>query len=112
MVAKAPLDKLRAWGRHRGWQGLRLVSSYHNSFTVDLGTEGSKGGQVPAVSSFRLDGDHVRHFYTQSADFHNGANGGIDQIWPLWHVLDLLPEGRGDWVPDNHYPGADRGPGR
>jgi uncharacterized protein YndB with AHSA1/START domain len=28
---------------------------------------------------------------------------------PLWNVIDLLPEGRGEWMPDNRYPGARRG---
>lgn len=110
VIAQAPLGKLRAWGRRRGWQGLRLVSAHGTSFATDLGTEGSRGGQVPAVSVFTRDGEEVRHAYTQSADFPDGQPGGIDQIWPLWHVLDLLPAGRGDWMgPDNTYPGASRG---
>lgn len=103
VVAKAPLSKLRAWGRRRGWAGLRLVSAHRTLFTTDLGTEGSKGGQVPAVSVFRRDGDQVRLVYLQSADFADGEHGGVDQIWPIWHVFDLLPSGRGDWMPDNTY---------
>lgn len=103
------LDQLRAWGRRRGWQGLRLVSAHGTSFTTDLGTEGSRGGQVPAVSVFTRDGDEVRHSYTQSAELPGGRAGGMDLIWPLWHVLDLLPSGRGEWLPDNTYPGALRG---
>jgi predicted dithiol-disulfide oxidoreductase (DUF899 family) len=111
VIAKAPIDKLRAWARHRGWQGLRLVSAYGTSFTTDLGTEGSRGGQVPAVSVFTRHGDQVRHAYTQVAEFPDGRAGGIDLVSPVWHVFDLLPSGRGDWLPDNTYPGAHRGQG-
>ncbi|WP_020666138.1 DUF899 family protein [Amycolatopsis nigrescens] len=109
VVAKAPIGKLRAWGRHRGWQGLRLVSAYDTSFTTDLGVEGPRGGQFPAVSVFTRRGDQVRHSYTQSADFPDRAQRGIDLLSPVWNVWDLLPSGRGEWLPDNTYPGAGRG---
>jgi len=100
IVAKAPIAKLRSWGRTRGWNGLRLVSSYDNTFTTDLGTEGSQGAHIPAVSVFTRDGSTIHHRYTQSADFADGTNGGVDQIWPIWHLIDLLPTGRADWLPD------------
>ncbi|MBV9847125.1 MAG: DUF899 family protein [Kutzneria sp.] len=109
VVGKAPIGKLRAWSRHRGWQGLRLVSAHDSSFNADLGVEGTQGGQWPAVSVFTRDGDQVRHAYTQAADFPDGSNGGFDLIWPLWNVLDLLPSGRSDWDPDNDYATALRG---
>ncbi|MQA85341.1 MAG: DUF899 domain-containing protein [Streptosporangiales bacterium] len=109
VVGKAPIDKLRAWACRRGWRGLRLVSAYGTSFTTDLGVEGSRGAQVPAVSVFTRDGDEVRHAYIQNADLPDGQGRGIDLISPVWQVLDLLPSGRGDWLPDNTYPGALRG---
>jgi len=34
---------------------------------------------------------------------------GIDLLSPARNVLDLLPGGRGEWMPDNTYPGATRG---
>lgn len=76
VIAKAPLAKLRAWGRQRGWQGLRLVSAYETSFAADVGTEGSRGGQWPAVSVFTRHGDEVRHSYTQSADLPDRPQRG------------------------------------
>jgi predicted dithiol-disulfide oxidoreductase (DUF899 family) len=111
VVGKAPIDKLRAWARRRGWHGLRIVSAYDSPLTTDLGVEGSQGGQFPAVSVFRRDGDRVRHVLTQSADFPDGSGRGIDLLSPVWNVLDLVPSGRGDWLPDNDYPGATRGAG-
>jgi predicted dithiol-disulfide oxidoreductase (DUF899 family) len=109
IIAKAPLDKLRAWGRRRGWQGLRIVSAYGTGFVADLGTEGSRGGQVPAFSVFVREGDQVRHAYTQSANFPDGSERAIDRMSAVWNAFDLLPSGRGDWLPDNTYPGAARG---
>lgn len=103
VAARAPIGKLRAWGRTRGWDGLRLVSCSDNDFAAYLGTEGSKGGQVPAVSVFSRQGSTVHHRYTQSADFEDGTGGGVDLIWPIWHLVDLLPTGRTDWLPDNKY---------
>ena len=58
---------------------------------------------------FTRDGDTVRHAYTQSADRPDRPQRGIDLLSPVWNVWDLLPSGRGDWYPDNVYPGARRG---
>jgi predicted dithiol-disulfide oxidoreductase (DUF899 family) len=70
---------------------------------------GSRGGLFPAVSVFTRAGDEMRHAYTQSADFPDGRERGIDALSPVWNILDLLPSGRGEWLPDNTYPGAARG---
>lgn len=109
VVGKAPLDKLRRWGRHRGWNGLRLVSSDRTSFNTDMHVEAPGGGQWPAVSVFSRAGTEVRHVLTQTADFPDRTGRGIDLLSPVWNVLDLLPAGLGDWMPDNTYPGAARG---
>jgi predicted dithiol-disulfide oxidoreductase (DUF899 family) len=109
VIGKAPVVKLRGWARRRGWDGLRIVSSYGTSFNPDLHVEGPKGGQWPAVSVFVRDGDGVRHVFTECARYPDGAEGGMDQLSPVWNAFDLLPEGRGDWLPDNAYPGRSRG---
>ena len=51
------------------------------------------------------DGERVRHFYSQPANFLDGAERGIDPYSPVWNVLDLLPHGRGDWYAGNDYAG-------
>lgn len=103
VIAKAPLPKLRRWGRARDWDAIRLVSSFDNDFATYMGTEGSHGGHVPAVSVFTRDRNVIHHRYTASADFPDGSHGGVDQLWPIWHFIDLLPSGRTDWLPDNKY---------
>jgi predicted dithiol-disulfide oxidoreductase (DUF899 family) len=33
---------------------------------------------------------------------------GIDLLNPVWHVLDLTPQGRGDWYAELDYGATDR----
>ncbi|MBO0849747.1 MAG: DUF899 family protein [Pseudonocardia sp.] len=108
VIARAPLAKLRRYGRYRGWSGLRLVSAHGSDLLTDLGVQGSRGAQFPAVSVFTRVGSEVRHAYTQSADLPDGTGRGMDLLNPVWNVWDLLPSGRGDWMPDNSYAGAGR----
>jgi predicted dithiol-disulfide oxidoreductase (DUF899 family) len=105
VVGKAPLPKLRAWALRRGWDGLRVLSSHDTTFNADLNVERANGDQRPMISVFTADGDRVRHFYTLPANFLDDAQRGIDQLSPVWNVLDLLPTGRGDWYAENHYAG-------
>jgi predicted dithiol-disulfide oxidoreductase (DUF899 family) len=110
VIAKAPLVKLRAWARRRGWDGLRVLSSHGTSFNADLDVETPDGAQRPGVSVLVREGGSVRHFYTMQASFPGGdGDRGIDLLSPVWQVLDLLPHGRGNWYPDNEYPGRKRG---
>jgi predicted dithiol-disulfide oxidoreductase (DUF899 family) len=108
VVARAPVPSIRALGRGRGWDEVRLVSSHGSTFNADLGVETPAGGQNPMISVLRRDGDGIRHVLTRCADFLNGRNRGIDLYSPVWQVLDLLPQGRGEWLPDNDYPRIDR----
>jgi predicted dithiol-disulfide oxidoreductase (DUF899 family) len=36
------------------------------------------------------------------------AERGIDLLNPVWHVLDLTPQGRGDWSAELDYGATDR----
>ncbi|MFI9005787.1 DUF899 family protein [Actinosynnema sp. NPDC053489] len=103
VVAKAPLDKLRAWARRRGWDGVRVLSSHGTTFNADLNAERPGGDQRPMVSVLRDEGGAVRHSYSMPANHFDGAERGIDLLNPVWAVLDLLPGGRGDWYADNDY---------
>jgi hypothetical protein len=51
----------------------------------------------------------VRHVQTRPADYADGSVRGMDLISPVRNVFDLLPSGRGEWLPDNAYPGRARG---
>lgn len=104
IVAAAGAPRLRRFARARHWGSLRLVSAAESSFKADFGTEEPEGNQSPAVSVFRLnDGGLPVHFYTGHAEMTAEHFRGIDLLSPLWHLLDLTPEGRDDWYPSLKY---------
>ena len=83
----------------RGWHRLRLLSCGDNTFKYDLGSEDREGNQDSTVSVFtRSDDGTVRHFYTAHPSLSSEIKErGIDLLCPVWHILDLTPQGRGDW---------------
>ena len=93
VVAKAPIERLRDWGRARGWRHLRLLSSSDTSFNSDFGYEDANG-QNPGLSVFKRVADDIYHFYASQAMMTPEHNRGIDLYSPVWNLLDLLPEGR------------------
>ncbi len=105
VVAAADIPTLRAHGRTRGWDKLRLLSSGSNTFKYDFGSEDREGHQDSTVSVFTRDADGtLRHFYTahpwMASDIRER---GIDLLAPIWHFMDLTPQGRGDWYASLHY---------
>src|SRR5436189_1711671 len=65
IVAAAELPALRAHGRDRGWNRLRLLSAGDSTFKYDLGSEDREGNQDSTISVFTRDSDGaVQHFYT------------------------------------------------
>jgi predicted dithiol-disulfide oxidoreductase (DUF899 family) len=104
LVSKVQIERLREWGRGRGWDKLRLLSSFGNSFNSDFQVE-EESGQRPAVSVFSREADSkVYHFYTTEASLiSHGHHRGIDPFSAVWHLFDLLPEGREMWMPKHFY---------
>ncbi|HUZ35155.1 MAG TPA: DUF899 family protein [Streptosporangiaceae bacterium] len=107
IAAAADPAMLRAHARARGWAGLRLLSCGDSTFKFDLGSEDEAGHQDSTVSVFTRDGDgQVRHFYSAHPRMDETVDQrGIDLLSPVWHILDLIPGGRGDW-----YAALDYGP--
>jgi predicted dithiol-disulfide oxidoreductase (DUF899 family) len=105
LVAKAEITKLRAWGKSRGWNRIRLLSSHDNTFNKDYWMEEEDGGQRPGVSVFKKAEDGViYHSYITEMVFAPGHHRGIDLFTPVWNLLDLLPSGRENWMPSYWYP--------
>ena len=103
LAAAAPAE-FRAHARSRGWHQLLLLSAADSTLKADLGFEDDETGQEPGVSVFSLGDDGVvRHFYSGGAILGPGEYRGMDLLSPLWHFLDLTPEGRGDWDPSLAY---------
>jgi len=91
----------------RGWRNLRLLSSAPNTYNRDYLGETEDGGQMPSLNVFVRRGSGIHHFYNTELVFAQRERGQdprhIDMLWPLWNVLDLTPQGRGDWYPALSY---------
>ena len=108
LVTRAPIRKLRFWAATRGWNDIRLLSSFNNAFNADYHTEMDAERQMPSITIFVKGEDGIiRHFYSVETQF--GPSEGrdprhLDLYWPLWQLLDLTPEGRGtQWYPGYSY---------
>ena len=105
IVAAADPKVLRAHARKRAWDNLRLLSCGTNTFKYDLGSEDREGNQDSTVSVFTKDsGGTLRHFYTAHPSMSQDIKErGLDLLCPVYNVLDLTPQGRGDWYASFDY---------
>jgi predicted dithiol-disulfide oxidoreductase (DUF899 family) len=105
IVAAANLPTLRAHARKRGWDKLRLLSAGSSTFKYDLGSEDAEGGQDSTISVFTRDNDGtLRHFYSAHPWLAEDIKErGIDELNPIWNMLDLTPQGRGTFYASLDY---------
>jgi predicted dithiol-disulfide oxidoreductase (DUF899 family) len=106
VVSAATPAQLRALSELRGWGALRLISAAGNSYQTDYHGETADGAQLPMMNVFRKMDGAVTHFWGSEGFFADvpGHPRHVDQLWPLWNVLDLTPDGRGeDWYPALSY---------
>ena len=100
IVAKSDPERIRTFARERGWRDLRLLSSRNNTYNRDYRAETPDGEQAPILNVFVRDGDGFRHTWATELMFAPRDKGEdprhVDSIWPLWSVLDMTPQGRGD----------------
>jgi len=88
-ISRAPIDRLLAYNERMGWEP-RWVSSEHSSFNRDFGWS-QDAGEVPGVSVYLRDGEHVFQTYSTSGL-------GVESLSSLTGYLDLAPFGRQeDW---------------
>jgi predicted dithiol-disulfide oxidoreductase (DUF899 family) len=108
VVAKSPIERIRAVARERGWKNLRLLSSAGNSYNRDYRGEDEKGSQNPTLNVFTRKGGQIRHAWCSELMFTQADPGQnprhVDMMWPLWNLFDFTREGRGkDWHPKLAY---------
>lgn len=85
----------KSFASKRGWR-FPMVSHKGTSFAADMGYVDEAGGFLPGISAFqRRNGRVVR--------VSNTDCGPSDDFCALWHLVDLLPEGAGDWEPRFKY---------
>jgi predicted dithiol-disulfide oxidoreductase (DUF899 family) len=120
--AKSPIARLTAWARKRGWDHLSLISTADNSYDADYFGDTSRFSKgmrtqhkVPdgenwdetIFNVFRRKGGRITHFWASEMSFAPPApkqdHRAGDLVDPLWNLLDMTPEGRGDWFPKVNY---------
>ena len=106
IAAAADPAALRQHARNRGWHNLRLLSCGTSTFKYDLLSEDTEGHQDSTISVFTRDRDDtLRHVYTAHPWMAEDIKErGIDLLTPLYNLLDLTPEGRGNWYAKLTYP--------
>jgi predicted dithiol-disulfide oxidoreductase (DUF899 family) len=108
VIAKAPLARVLAFARERGWSRLRLLSSAANSYNADYFAETTDGVQRPMLTVFHRDREVIRHFWSSELLYAPSDSGQeprhVGTLEPLWNLFDLTPEGRPvDWVEQFSY---------
>jgi predicted dithiol-disulfide oxidoreductase (DUF899 family) len=100
VVAKSEPERIRNFARERGWRHLRLLSSRSNAYNRDYHAETPEGEQMPVLNVFARDGDQLRHTWSSELMYAPRDAGlearHVDSIWPIWNLLDVTPEGRGN----------------
>ncbi|GIJ89410.1 hypothetical protein Asppvi_008350 [Aspergillus pseudoviridinutans] len=90
VIAKASPNRLSTYAQERGWRNLR------NTFNRDYLAETPSGVQRAVLHVFSRNKDEIRHHWTSEMTFKRGDTSSLDPVWPIFGVLDLTLEGRGD----------------
>jgi predicted dithiol-disulfide oxidoreductase (DUF899 family) len=99
VVAKAPIERVAAFARDKGWKHTRLLSAANNTFKRDYRGEDADGQQVPIMTVFKRWSDGVIRLHWASELLFEPADPGQDPrhmgtVEPLWTLFDLTPGGR------------------
>ena len=127
VVAKSPLPRLLDLARARGWRSLPLLSTNGNTYDRDYFGDSSclpstvlkqqkfKDGEewhMPMLNVFQRRGKVIRHFWGSELLYVPPEPGQEyrhnDSLDSLWNMLDLTPEGRGDFEPQSSYPSTSK----
>jgi predicted dithiol-disulfide oxidoreductase (DUF899 family) len=122
VVAKSPLARILAFAKERGWHRLRLLSTAGNAYDRDYFGDSTalspavreqqdfvegEEWDMPMLNVFHRDGDVIRHRWGSELLYVPPEPGQEyrhnDLLDPLWNMLDLTPEGRGDFHPQLRY---------
>lgn len=99
VVARAPIERVAAFARDKGWKHVRLLSASGNTFRADYGGDSSDGEPVPIMTVFKRDaGGTIRLHWASELVFEPTEPGQdmrhLGTVEPLWTLFDLTPGGR------------------
>jgi predicted dithiol-disulfide oxidoreductase (DUF899 family) len=122
VVAKSPIARLVAWAGKRGWDDLQFLSTDGNGYDGDyfgdtskvpepmrqaFGVKAGENWDETMFNVFRLHNGTVRHFWgselTWAASEPGQHHRSGDAVNALWGMLDMTPEGRGQFMPKLSY---------
>lgn len=122
VVAKSPIARLAAFRHVRGWEHLSLLSTAGNTYDADyfgdtskfspslrkqFGVADGEDWDETIFNVFKRTEDGIRHFWGSEMAFAPSApnqhHRAGDLADPLWNLLDMTPQGRGDWFPKVNY---------
>lgn len=110
VTARSPIDRILDFKQERGWRNLPLYSDDKGDYTRTY--VHPEDGDVPGLNIFTRKDGKIRHFWAgemtpDMADPGQDPRGAPD-VDPLWTILDLTPEGRGqNWYPKLEYAHAE-----
>ncbi|HRO59539.1 MAG TPA: DUF899 family protein [Burkholderiaceae bacterium] len=101
VVAKAPIERVAAFARDKGWKHVRLLSAANSSFKRDYHGEGADGQQAPIMTVFKRWPEGTIRLHWASEMLFEPPDPGQDMrhmgtVEPLWTLFDLTPGGRPD----------------
>ncbi|WP_425044880.1 DUF899 family protein [Primorskyibacter sp. S87] len=101
VVANSNTENLRDLKTSRNWTGVDLYSAASTTYQRDYLAETEDGAQLPIMNVFVRKNDRVHHFWGSELFFADSPwhPRHLDQMWPLWNILDVTPQGRGDHLP-------------
>ena len=122
VVAKSPLPRIVSFAKERDWDRLTLLSTDGNNYDRDYFGDSSalspalraqqdfddgEEWDMPMLNVFRRMGSEIRHFWGSELLYVPPEPGQAyrhnDLLDPLYNMLDLTPEGRGDFEPGLSY---------
>jgi predicted dithiol-disulfide oxidoreductase (DUF899 family) len=114
VVARAPIERVTAFARDKGWKNVRLLSAAHNSFRRDYGGDNANGEPEPIMTVFKRGPDGTIRLHWASELLFEPTDAGQDMrhlgtVEPLWTLFDLTPAGRPAADEQIEYSCCDRG---
>lgn len=106
VIARSPIEKLKAWKAERGWHALRLYTDLNDAYSKDYFGLLPDGSEIPALNVFTRRDGTIRHFWSgeMTASDPGQDPRGAPDLAPLWNFLDMTPEGRDpEWYPKLTY---------
>ncbi|MGO4571001.1 DUF899 family protein [Microvirga sp. 2TAF3] len=87
-------ERQQSFAAGRGWK-FPMISNQGTTFAEDMGYR-PNGRAMPGVSVFRRKGGKILR--VADTGFAHG-----DDFCSVWHLFDLIPEGKAGWLPKFSY---------